>query len=125
MFNDDQFERTADLVAGVQQLNVESDETDEAENSLEELKYRKKACIKGSFVLRPLEKRKSVAKFRFSFFKFLKRARKTKLACAFKWRTIFRALNKRKTDFEFDFLFSLLGFLRCPSSYVCLMRPPV
>ena len=38
---DDQFERTADLDASVQQLNVESDEIDETENRLEELKYRK------------------------------------------------------------------------------------
>ena len=39
MYNDDQFECTADLDAGVQQLNVESDEIDEAENHLQELKY--------------------------------------------------------------------------------------
>ena len=49
MYNDDQFERTADLDAGVQQLiNVESDEIDEVENRLEELKYRK-ARVKTAF----------------------------------------------------------------------------
>ena len=48
MYNDDQFERTADLDAGVQQLNVESDEIDEAENRLQELKYRK-ARVKTAF----------------------------------------------------------------------------
>ena len=56
MYNDDQFERTADLDAGVQQLNVESDEIDEAENRLKALKYQK-ARVKTAFT------KKSTIKF--------------------------------------------------------------
>ena len=60
-----------------------------------------------TFVFRPPEKRKSVIDFRFSFFNF--RNQLGKQNCIYfkfiKRPKVFRARDKRKTDFETNFVF--------------------
>ena len=71
----------------------------------EKSQSKKNACIKGTFVFRPLEKRKSIIDFRFSI---LENNLENKISIYFtfiKRPIVFRAHDKWKTDFETNFVF--------------------
>ena len=52
------------------QHHTSQDHTNQLTGTAQQLQLLQNACIKGPFVFRPPEKRKSVINFRFSFFSF-------------------------------------------------------